>query len=76
MLEAENLVRERRWDVVGVYHSHPDHPAHPSKFDREHAILHYSYIIVSVTKDQAGDMSCWTFGGDSRFRPDELRVSD
>jgi proteasome lid subunit RPN8/RPN11 len=39
-------------DIVGYYHSHPDHPAHPSRFDTERAWAGYVYLIVSV---QAGE---------------------
>ncbi len=45
---AEKAAREKKLDVVGWYHSHPDHPARPSQYDREHAWPWYSYVIVSV----------------------------
>lgn len=43
-------LRAERLDLrlIGVYHSHPDHPAFPSEFDREHALPYYSYVILSV----------------------------
>ena len=40
----------RGLDIVGFYHSHPDHPARPSAFDREHAWPGYAYLIVAVDK--------------------------
>src|SRR5215470_797643 len=46
VLEAEKVARKHGLDVVGWYHSHPDHPARPSQFDREHAWPWYSYVIV------------------------------
>src|SRR5215469_13013957 len=46
--EAEKAASQQGLDVVGWYHSHPDHPARPSEFDRDHAWPWYSYIIVSV----------------------------
>lgn len=49
--EFMNVDREARaagCEIVGIYHSHPDHPARPSEFDREHAWPYYSYIILSV----------------------------
>ena len=45
--------------VLGFYHSHPDHPARPSEYDREHAWPFYSYVIVAVDKRQPGDMTSW-----------------
>ena len=53
LLEAEKAARALGLDIVGVYHSHPDHPARPSEFDREHAFPWYSYIIVSVRGGEA-----------------------
>jgi proteasome lid subunit RPN8/RPN11 len=48
LLEGELLAEERGLEVIGYFHSHPDHPARPSEFDREHAWPWYSYLIVSV----------------------------
>jgi proteasome lid subunit RPN8/RPN11 len=39
-------------DVIGYYHSHPDHPAIPSEFDREHALPFYAYISAGGGADQ------------------------
>jgi proteasome lid subunit RPN8/RPN11 len=36
------------WDVIGIYHSHPDHPARPSEYDRDHTLPFYSYLIAGV----------------------------
>ncbi|MDR2354927.1 MAG: M67 family metallopeptidase [Clostridiales Family XIII bacterium] len=55
-LRGERAARERGMDVVGVYHSHPDHPARPSDYDREHALPYYSYIIVAVEKGRAAEL--------------------
>jgi proteasome lid subunit RPN8/RPN11 len=45
--------------VLGFYHSHPDHPARPSEYDREHAWPFYSYVIVAIEKGRAADMTSW-----------------
>src|ERR1700742_3408031 len=45
--------------VLGFYHSHPDHPAKPSEYDREHAWPFYSYVIVAIAKGKAVDMTSW-----------------
>jgi proteasome lid subunit RPN8/RPN11 len=77
LLEAENFVRTRGWEIVGVYHSHPDHPSQPSVFDRKNAILHYSYIILRVVKGRARELTCWTLPDwDSPFAPEELQMTD
>jgi proteasome lid subunit RPN8/RPN11 len=59
MLKAEQEARRRGLDVLGFYHSHPDHPAKPSDFDREQALPFYSYIIIAVDKGRAGDIASW-----------------
>jgi proteasome lid subunit RPN8/RPN11 len=45
--------------VLGFYHSHPDHPARPSEYDREHAWPFYSYVIVAIHQKKPVDMTCW-----------------
>jgi proteasome lid subunit RPN8/RPN11 len=59
VIAAERDAEARKLSVVGWYHSHPDHPARPSEFDREHAWPWYSYIIVSVEKRVAREMRSW-----------------
>ncbi|HJY85923.1 MAG TPA: M67 family metallopeptidase, partial [Candidatus Acidoferrales bacterium] len=64
---AEKAARERGLEVIGWYHSHPDHPALPSEYDREHAWPWYSYVIVSVVGREPQQMTCWRLA-DSRLR--------
>lgn len=72
---AEKAARERNLDVIGWYHSHPDHPALPSEYDREHAWPWYSYVIVSVAQRQPRQMTSWRLQDDRmRFRPEEIAV--
>ena len=64
VLEAEKNARARGLEVVGWYHSHPDHPARPSQYDRDHAWPWYSYIIVSVANKIPEDMTSWSLSDD------------
>lgn len=64
VLDAEKAARQGGLDVVGWYHSHPDHPARPSQFDREHAWPWYSYIIVSVISGKPAEMTSWRLNDD------------
>ncbi len=57
ILRADRDARSRELDIVGFWHSHPDHPARPSQFDTDHAWLDYVYVIVNTTADGAGDMN-------------------
>jgi proteasome lid subunit RPN8/RPN11 len=59
LMRAEKSASEAGQMVLGFYHSHPDHPARPSEYDREHAWPFYSYVIVSIAKGEAVDMTSW-----------------
>lgn len=61
---AEKTASERQIELIGWYHSHPDAPARPSEFDREHAWPWYSYIIVSVQQGQPRDTTSWRLHDD------------
>jgi proteasome lid subunit RPN8/RPN11 len=62
--EAEKAASAQGFEVIGWYHSHPDHPARPSDFDRDHAWPWYSYIIVSVHTGVPQDMTSWRLKDD------------
>jgi proteasome lid subunit RPN8/RPN11 len=64
VLLAEKTAREQKVDLIGWYHSHPDAPARPSEFDREHAWPWYSYIIVSIQNGSPKDMTSWRLHDD------------
>jgi proteasome lid subunit RPN8/RPN11 len=51
-------------EVVGYYHSHPDHLAVPSAFDTEHAWPWYSYLIVQVAQGRALELTAWVLADD------------
>jgi proteasome lid subunit RPN8/RPN11 len=57
--EAEHRAGELGAELLGFYHSHPDHPARPSQYDLDHAWPTFAYIIVAVASGLAGDMTVW-----------------
>jgi proteasome lid subunit RPN8/RPN11 len=63
-MRAEAEARRMGLDVLGFYHSHPDHPAEPSDYDREHAMPFYSYVIVSVEEGTASELTSWELAAD------------
>lgn len=63
-LRLERLAAEEGLAVVGIYHSHPDHPAVPSEFDREHALPYFHYLIMAVHAGRAVDFACWALEDD------------
>jgi proteasome lid subunit RPN8/RPN11 len=70
VLNAEKAAVVGGWEVIGWYHSHPDHPAKPSEYDREHAWPWYSYVIVSVQEGVPGKMTSW------RMKEDRTEYSE
>jgi len=62
--QSETHARRVGADLVGFYHSHPDHPAQPSQYDLDHAWPNFSYVIVSVRAGSPADLRSW------RLRPD------
>ena len=62
--DAERRAAEAGAELVGFYHSHPDHPARPSQYDLDHAWPFFSYVIVSVGAGTPGDMTSWRLRDD------------
>ncbi len=63
-------------DILGVYHSHPDHPDRPSGVDREIASARYSYIIFSVNNGEDVTAKSWMFEEiDEPFEEEEIKVT-
>src|SRR6266850_1003481 len=70
---AEQRAGELGGELVGFYHSHPDHPARPSQYDLDHAWPSFSYVIVSVREGVSGDMTSWRLREDrSVFDQEDL----
>ena len=75
LLAVEKEARREGLEVMGFYHSHPDHPPRPSKFDRERGWPEYSYIIVAVSGSGETELKSWTFHSeDEPFREEEVRI--
>ncbi len=71
----EDQADERGLTLVGYFHSHPDSPAIPSVYDRDHALPNFTYIITQVQNAQAVDMRVWRLRPDrQQFDADSLRI--
>jgi proteasome lid subunit RPN8/RPN11 len=73
--EFEERATERDMDVLGFYHSHPDHPAEPSDYDQEHAWPAYSYVIASVGGNGVEEVRSWVLREDRSGYEEEPIVS-
>ena len=56
---AEQRATELGGELLGFYHSHPDHPARPSQYDLDHAWPTFAYVIVSVAVGKSELMTVW-----------------
>jgi proteasome lid subunit RPN8/RPN11 len=56
---AERLAEEARLELLGVFHSHPDHPAIPSETDRAWAWPWFTYLVMNVNGGRAGECRAW-----------------
>jgi proteasome lid subunit RPN8/RPN11 len=74
-LREERRAREAGWEILGFYHSHPDHPAHPSETDREAAWPGYSYVIQSVRAARAAEVHSWRLQDDREGYDEEPIVT-
>lgn len=59
IIQAEQRAREAGQEVVGFYHTHPDHPARPSQFDTERAWSGYHYVVIAVEAGQLAEATAW-----------------
>jgi len=74
--DAEAAARRTGIDLIGWYHSHPDSPARPSDYDREHAWPWYSYIIVGVEAREPREMNSWRLTDDrAKFESEAIAIS-
>jgi proteasome lid subunit RPN8/RPN11 len=70
---AEKRASEMGVELLGFYHSHPDHPARPSQYDLDHAWPFFAFVIVSVREGVSGDMTSWRLREDrSAFDEEQL----
>lgn len=74
-LQGEHYATEKGLQLLGVYHSHPNHPAIPSEHDREAAQPYFSYIIISVLSNQTTHMRSWRLNDNFQFEEEEISTS-
>lgn len=76
LLSAQKQARCQGWEIIGSYHSHPDHPAVPSECDRQWAWPQYSYIIVAVANATPQDYRSWMLDDNHIFQPEPLHITN
>lgn len=77
MLAGEKEAERMGLSILGIFHSHPDHPNLPSEFDREYAIPWYSYLITSIQGGKAASSKCWRLEENrSNFIEEEIIIAN
>lgn len=71
-LRGEGEAARLGLDVLGVFHSHPDHPNRPSEFDREWAMPWFSYVITSINTGQVAGSRSWLLSEDRSAFTEEM----
>ena len=71
LMRAEKALESQGLEIVGYYHSHPDHPSQYSEYDREHALPNMSYLIVSVVEGQEQTKQSWRLTEDRSLMLEE-----
>jgi len=74
--EAEKYAIDHDLDLLGVYHSHPDHPAEPSEHDRKVAMPWFSYIIISVQDGEAVKTRSWQLNNERQFEEETVETEE
>lgn len=73
-MKAERKALELGLNLLGIYHSHPNHPAIPSIHDLKQAVPYFSYIILSVQEGQAAELTSWRLNEERReFEAEEVK---
>jgi proteasome lid subunit RPN8/RPN11 len=76
-LRVEKLADAQGLVLIGFYHSHPDHPAAPSEYDREHALTFFHYLVLAVASGEPGELTAWVLSEDRGTLENEpLTVED
>jgi proteasome lid subunit RPN8/RPN11 len=76
MLRTQQEFENTAYDIVGIYHSHPDHPSRPSQTDTDAAFEGYSYVIVSVRGGSVASANSWVLNESERRFYEEPLVSE
>ncbi len=73
-MEVDRDTASRKLSIIGIYHSHPDHPSKPSEFDAGRAWEGYSYLIIAVAKGEEFELKSWVFNDSTKtFTEEEIK---
>lgn len=71
-IKAERYAEDRGLALLGIYHSHPNHPSVPSEHDRISAQTFFSYLIISLTEEEINSIQSWLLNEDFQFEEEKI----
>jgi proteasome lid subunit RPN8/RPN11 len=71
-IQAEQFALENGISLLGIYHSHPNHPAIPSEHDRVAAQPYFSYVIISVMQEKINHIRSWRLNDAMQFEEENF----
>ena len=71
-MKAEQYALDKDTSLLGVYHSHPNHPAIPSEHDRVAAQPFFSYLIISVLNNEIITLRSWVLNEEQQFEEEKI----
>ncbi|MDN5204994.1 M67 family metallopeptidase [Fulvivirgaceae bacterium BMA10] len=72
-LRAEQYALENELTLLGIYHSHPDHPAKPSEHDLKQAVPYFSYVIIAVDNGETSNITSWQLNKRGIFQEEKIK---
>lgn len=75
-LAAEKYSVANKIGLLGIYHSHPDHPARPSEHDLKQAVPYFSYIILSIKEGELADTTSWQLNDHGQFEEEHIEFKN
>ena len=71
-MNAERYADENNLLLLGIYHSHPNHPSIPSEHDRVAAQVYFSYVIISIKEKEFNTIQSWRLNEASQFEEEQI----
>ncbi len=71
-MQAEHFAEEKKLQLLGVYHSHPNYPSIPSEHDRINAQPYFSYVILSVADEKFASIQSWRLNDSNQFEEEKI----
>jgi proteasome lid subunit RPN8/RPN11 len=73
-LQAERYALNQDLVLLGIYHSHPDHPAVPSEHDLKQAVPFFSYLILATQKNRVDNITSWQLNQRGQFEEENIEI--